>query len=178
MKAQNFHRVLQICILTPGVKTPTIFTLYWEAFCFHFAWFFDPQVRKMRRTRAADKEQTGDSVVRRVGEPGKTSLIRRWALSQPSCADKTHSTKQGQHCSPAASPHPNSKRLSRWRNGAMDNSTSCDLRATPRGVDLKWPPNTVRLYIFADHMFMYCVENGVTQCWKSKLKSWQWCVPG
>lgn len=85
----NPYRVPVITYLhTNSSKTPRIIrgikmTLYWEAFCFHFCLVFVPRVRKMKRMRAEDKEQTGDSEVWSVCEPGNTSLNRRWALSQP-----------------------------------------------------------------------------------------------
>lgn len=71
--------------------------------------------------RREEKEQTGDSGVWSVCEPGNTSFKRRWALSQPFSPDKTHSTKQGQRCSKVAPVHPNSTWLSWLRHGTTDN---------------------------------------------------------
>lgn len=78
------------------------------------------------RGRRKKESRRRENWVGRV-EPGNTSLNRRWTLSQPSSPDKTHSTKQGRHCSTVVPLHPNSTWLSWWRNGATDNTASCGL---------------------------------------------------
>lgn len=114
----NPYRVPVITYLhTNSSKTPRIIReafCYLEAFCFHFCLVFVPWVRKMKRMRAEDKEQTGDSEVWSVCEPGNTSLNRRWALSQPFSTDKTHSTKQGQHCSMVAPKEHMAELVKEW----------------------------------------------------------------
>lgn len=94
------------------------------------------QLRKVKKRRT-------ENCLGRV-EPGNTSLNRRWTLSQPASPDKTHSTKQGRHCSTLVPLHPNSTWLSWWRNGATDNTTSCGL-----------------------HPFVHCAV------WGEKNKNWQ-----